>query len=172
MVALTDSCLEARSSSIRRRHVQCEVEEECQASVPMLLPLDGQSVITSTPPSLGARLSGVNLNADVLESEASSPSSEQLQIIDDEKNFTSVLLARVHVSPSAQWQFRRPNLASQIERWGLRNVGFNYNIVAIFGSQSTGKSKLASHGLHVQPTECHGRYTPKQAIWHYFQCHG
>ena len=82
----------------------------------MLLPLEGQSVII-TP-------------------------SEQLQIIDDEKNFTSVLLARVHVSPSAQWQFCRPNLASQIERWGLRDVGFNYNIVAVFGSQSTGKSRL------------------------------
>jgi hypothetical protein len=148
MVALTDSCLEARSSSIRRRHVQCGVEEEeCSASVAMLLPLDGQSVIT--PPSLGERLSGVNLNGDVLESEASSPSSEQLQIIDDEKNFTSVLLARVHFSPSAQWQFRRPHLASRIERWGLRDVGFNYNIVAVFGSQSTGKSRLITHGLHV-----------------------
>jgi len=148
MVTLTDSCLEARSSSIRRRHVrvQCRIEEERSAPVPMLLPLDAQSVIT-TPP-------------------------EQLQIIDDEKNFTSVSLVRVHVSPSAQWQFRRPNLASQIERWGLRDVGFNYNIVAVFGSQSTGKSRLTTHGFQVQSTEGRGRYTPKQAIWHYFQRHG
>ncbi|KAF9237576.1 RHD3/Sey1 [Melanogaster broomeanus] len=50
-------------------------------------------------------------------------SSERIQIINDEKNFT-------------------PVLASQIERWGLRDAGFNYNIVAVFGSQSTGKSTL------------------------------
>ncbi|KAF8134516.1 RHD3/Sey1 [Boletus edulis] len=31
---------------------------------------------------------------------------------------------------------------AQIERWGLRDAGFNYNIVAVFGSQSTGKSTL------------------------------
>ncbi|KAK2464311.1 hypothetical protein APHAL10511_003768 [Amanita phalloides] len=49
--------------------------------------------------------------------------SERIQIIDDEKNFT-------------------PNLNTQIERWGLRNVGFDYNIVAVLGSQSTGKSTL------------------------------
>ncbi|KAG6335255.1 hypothetical protein ID866_3830 [Astraeus odoratus] len=50
-------------------------------------------------------------------------SSEQIQIINDEKNFT-------------------PRLSAQIEEWGLRDVGFNYNIVAVFGSQSTGKSTL------------------------------
>ncbi|KIJ18584.1 hypothetical protein PAXINDRAFT_8839 [Paxillus involutus ATCC 200175] len=49
--------------------------------------------------------------------------SERTQIIDDDKKFT-------------------PDLAAQIERWGLRNAGFNYNIVAVFGSQSTGKSTL------------------------------
>ncbi|KAJ3775731.1 RHD3/Sey1 [Lentinula raphanica] len=51
------------------------------------------------------------------------PLSERIQIIDDEKRFT-------------------PELTSQIERWGLRDAGFNYNIVAVFGSQSTGKSTL------------------------------
>ncbi|KAJ6625760.1 RHD3/Sey1 [Mycena sp. CBHHK59/15] len=35
-----------------------------------------------------------------------------------------------------------PDLAAQIERWGLRDAGFGYNIVAVFGSQSTGKSTL------------------------------
>ncbi|KAJ7187746.1 RHD3/Sey1 [Mycena filopes] len=49
--------------------------------------------------------------------------SERLQIINDEKKFT-------------------PDLAAQIERWGLRDAGFGYNIVAVFGSQSTGKSTL------------------------------
>lgn len=50
-------------------------------------------------------------------------STARIQIIDDEKKFT-------------------PDLATQIERWGLRDAGFSYNIVAVFGSQSTGKSTL------------------------------
>jgi len=27
------------------------------------------------------------------------------------------------------------------EKWNLANRGFDYNVVAVFGSQSTGKSK-------------------------------
>ncbi|KAH9971137.1 root hair defective 3 GTP-binding protein [Lactifluus volemus] len=49
--------------------------------------------------------------------------SDRLQIIDDEKRFTS-------------------DLSDQISTWGLRNAGFDYNLVAVFGSQSTGKSTL------------------------------
>ncbi|KAF9067200.1 RHD3/Sey1 [Rhodocollybia butyracea] len=49
--------------------------------------------------------------------------SERVQIINDQKEFTQ-------------------ELTSQIERWGLRDAGFDYNIVAVFGSQSTGKSTL------------------------------
>ncbi|KAL0956809.1 hypothetical protein HGRIS_002922 [Hohenbuehelia grisea] len=49
--------------------------------------------------------------------------SERIQVIDDEKAFTQTLNA-------------------QIERWGLYDAGFSYNIVAVFGSQSTGKSTL------------------------------
>ncbi|KAF8915591.1 RHD3/Sey1 [Mucidula mucida] len=49
--------------------------------------------------------------------------SARIQLIDDEKKFTT-------------------ELTHQIERWGLRDAGFNYDIVAVFGSQSTGKSTL------------------------------
>ncbi|KAF4620744.1 hypothetical protein D9613_000497 [Agrocybe pediades] len=35
-----------------------------------------------------------------------------------------------------------PDLGAQIEKWGLRDAGFGYNIVSVFGSQSTGKSTL------------------------------
>ncbi|KAG1800594.1 uncharacterized protein BJ212DRAFT_1222370, partial [Suillus subaureus] len=49
--------------------------------------------------------------------------SEHLQVINDEKNFMT-------------------HLTSQIGQWGLRDADFNYNIVAVFGSQSTGKSAL------------------------------
>ncbi|KAF8893469.1 root hair defective 3 GTP-binding protein-domain-containing protein [Infundibulicybe gibba] len=49
--------------------------------------------------------------------------SERIQIVNDEKEFTK-------------------DLGHQIERWGLRDAGFGYNLVAVFGSQSTGKSTL------------------------------
>ncbi|KDR75138.1 hypothetical protein GALMADRAFT_122750 [Galerina marginata CBS 339.88] len=50
-------------------------------------------------------------------------STERIQIVNEEKNFT-------------------PYLSAQIEKWGLRDAGFGYNIVSVFGSQSTGKSTL------------------------------
>ncbi|KAG0707121.1 RHD3/Sey1 [Suillus ampliporus] len=89
--------------------------------------LDGQPV--QIPPSaiasslLVAQFNGAKptLNGHAPESNKNSPISERLQVINDEKNFTT-------------------HLTSQIERWGLRDAGFNYNIVAVFGSQSTGKS--------------------------------
>ncbi|KAF8575097.1 root hair defective 3 GTP-binding protein [Ramaria rubella] len=49
--------------------------------------------------------------------------AERIQIINDEKQFTQ-------------------DLTNQIDQWGLRDVGFDYNVVAVFGSQSTGKSTL------------------------------
>ncbi|EKM54659.1 uncharacterized protein PHACADRAFT_258654 [Phanerochaete carnosa HHB-10118-sp] len=53
----------------------------------------------------------------------SAASFKRVQIINDEKQFT-------------------PDLAKQIEHWSLHNAGFDYDIVAVFGSQSTGKSTL------------------------------
>ncbi|KIY67094.1 root hair defective 3 GTP-binding protein [Cylindrobasidium torrendii FP15055 ss-10] len=50
-------------------------------------------------------------------------STDRLQIINDAKEFTQ-------------------DLSPQLEQWGLRDAGFNYDIVAVFGSQSTGKSTL------------------------------
>ncbi|KAH7108003.1 root hair defective 3 GTP-binding protein [Auriculariales sp. MPI-PUGE-AT-0066] len=49
--------------------------------------------------------------------------TERVQVIDDQKQFTT-------------------ELNTQIERWGLRDAGFGYDVVAVFGSQSTGKSTL------------------------------
>jgi hypothetical protein len=34
----------------------------------------------------------------------------------------------------------RSELTPQLSRWGLQDAGFDYDIVAVFGSQSTGKS--------------------------------
>jgi hypothetical protein len=55
------------------------------------------------------------------------------------------------------WVWCRPDLETQIERWGLRDVGFGYNIVAVFGSQSTGKSEWRILGL--------GYYSHNVCVW-------
>ncbi|CAE6489237.1 unnamed protein product [Rhizoctonia solani] len=49
--------------------------------------------------------------------------NERIQIVDENKEFTK-------------------ELNQQITRWGLGDVGFGYNLVSVFGSQSTGKSTL------------------------------
>ncbi|KAG6375499.1 protein SEY1 [Boletus reticuloceps] len=87
-------------------------------------PLANGSVLPTANPKLGSTTTSVsflmpNVNSHVLQG-----SSERVQIINDDKNFTC------------------SDLSTQIERWGLRDAGFNYNIVAVFGSQSTGKSTL------------------------------
>jgi hypothetical protein len=119
--------------------------------------LDGEPVLI--PPTAGhpsllpAQLSGTKLNGHAPETQEGSPASGRLQIINDEKNFTSVLLARFKFFSNTQRQLHRTHLSSQIERWGLRDVGFNYNIAAVFGSQSTGKSKVTRQSRPVQSTE-------------------
>lgn len=56
--------------------------------------------------------------------------------------------------------FCRPDLSKQVERWGLRDAGFDYNIVAVFGSQSTGKSEL----LRTYTAKIHAE-TPHKVLY-------
>lgn len=42
----------------------------------------------------------------------------------------------------------RSSLDESMQEWNLYNAGFDYNVVAVFGSQSTGKSASA-HSLHT-----------------------
>ncbi|KAF8595084.1 root hair defective 3 GTP-binding protein [Ceratobasidium sp. AG-I] len=49
--------------------------------------------------------------------------TERIQIVDENKEFTK-------------------DLGAQVSRWGLGDAGFGYDVVAVFGSQSTGKSTL------------------------------
>jgi len=67
-------------------------------------------------------------------------STQRIQIIDDEKQFTSVFCFRIIQLILICHAFCRSDLSTQVEQWGLRDAGFDYNIVAVFGSQSTGKS--------------------------------
>ncbi|KAH9942378.1 root hair defective 3 GTP-binding protein [Epithele typhae] len=55
-------------------------------------------------------------------------STERTQIINDDKEFNQ-------------------DLDKQIEQWGLQSAGFDYNLVAVFGSQSTGKVRTLLNRL-------------------------
>ncbi|KJA27867.1 hypothetical protein HYPSUDRAFT_35037 [Hypholoma sublateritium FD-334 SS-4] len=77
---------------------------------------------TTTIPNI-TQTNGTAVTNGHVASTSLSASTERIQIVDDEKKFT-------------------PELATQIDKWGLHDVGFAYNIVSVFGSQSTGKSTL------------------------------
>ncbi|KAI9286198.1 RHD3/Sey1 [Umbelopsis sp. AD052] len=55
--------------------------------------------------------------------EQDTTTSPRLQIVDEKQDFTN-------------------DLPEYMEKWGLAHAGFDYNCVAVFGSQSTGKSTL------------------------------
>jgi hypothetical protein len=74
--------------------------------------------------------------------------ADRLQIVNDEKQFTS-------------------DLSDQISSWGLRDVGFDYNLVAVFGSQSTGKSTLLNRlfGTNFDVMDESKRQQTTKGIW-------
>ena len=71
---------------------------------------------------------------------AKEPSSERVQIIDDEKRFTYACSIGFQIHRQDSFSICRAELTPQLTRWGLQDAGFDYDIVAVFGSQSTGKS--------------------------------
>jgi hypothetical protein len=83
-----------------------------------------------------------------LNGHAANGASDRLQIIDNEKQFTFVYMqvfCRLVLRA-----FCRSSLNDQLSAWSLRDVGFNYNLVAVFGSQSTGKSTPFLHASAVR----------------------
>ncbi|KAF8494740.1 protein SEY1 [Russula emetica] len=75
-------------------------------------------------------------------------SADRLQIVNDEKQFTS-------------------DLNDQISAWGLHDAGFDYNLVAVFGSQSTGKSTLLNRlfGTNFDVMDESKRQQTTKGIW-------
>lgn len=89
------------------------------------------------------------LNGDATHTQLDPAASyERVQIINDEKQFL-------------------PDLNKQIERWGLHNAGFDYDIVAVFGSQSTGKSTLLNRlfGTNFDVMDETRRQQTTKGIW-------
>ncbi|TDL25999.1 root hair defective 3 GTP-binding protein [Rickenella mellea] len=80
--------------------------------------------------------------------QANGSTNDRIQIVDEQKNFTT-------------------DLSSQIEQWGLRDAGFGYNIVAVFGSQSTGKSTLLNglFGTNFDVMDETNRRQTTKGIW-------
>ncbi|KAI0044983.1 protein SEY1 [Auriscalpium vulgare] len=74
--------------------------------------------------------------------------SDRLQIINDAKEFTQ-------------------ELNPQLETWALRDAGFDYDIVAVFGSQSTGKSTLLNRlfGTNFDVMDETQRQQTTKGIW-------
>ncbi|TFY56989.1 hypothetical protein EVJ58_g7303 [Rhodofomes roseus] len=91
-------------------------------------------------------MNGNHVNGDATLSKQ--PTYERIQIINDEKQFT-------------------PELTHQVERWGLQNAGFDYDIVAVFGSQSTGKSTLLNRlfGTNFDVMDETKRQQTTKGIW-------
>ncbi|KAF8966759.1 root hair defective 3 GTP-binding protein-domain-containing protein [Flammula alnicola] len=74
--------------------------------------------------------------------------NEQIQIVDEDKNF-------------------RSDFGQRIERWGLQGAGFEYNIVSVLGTQSTGKSTLLNRlfGTTFDVMDERKRQQTTKGIW-------
>ncbi|KAI7858071.1 RHD3/Sey1 [Circinella umbellata] len=72
----------------------------------------------------------------------------RLQIVDENQLFTE-------------------NLPSYMEKWSLAEAGFQYNVVAVFGSQSTGKSTLLNRlfGTSFDVMDENQRSQTTKGIW-------
>ena len=89
-----------------------------------------QEALASPPPELNGLLSSLPndtknalASAGLSQPNGHSTTASRVQIIDEEKKFM-------------------PQLSTSITEWGLADAGFAYDVVAVFGSQSTGKSTL------------------------------
>ena len=88
---------------------------------------------------------------------AKEPSSERVQIIDDEKRFTYACSIGFQIHRQDSFSICRAELTPQLTRWGLQDAGFDYDIVAVFGSQSTGKSAFwANFQVYLRLKWCTG----------------
>ncbi|KAF9959348.1 Dynamin-like GTPase that mediates homotypic ER fusion, partial [Mortierella alpina] len=72
-----------------------------------------------------------------------------LHLIDEQKHFSDALSLYIN------------------EKWHLKDAGFNYNVVAVFGSQSTGKSTLLNRlfGTHFDVMAEVARMQTTKGIW-------
>src|SRR6266480_4701234 len=70
-----------------------------------------------------------------------------IQVIDEDKDFKYVLLVAPSISQSPRLTIthRSGQLSSYLKREHIIETGFNYHLISVFGSQSTGKSTLLNY---------------------------
>ncbi|GAA5963085.1 hypothetical protein JCM3765_001764 [Sporobolomyces pararoseus] len=85
------------------------------------------SALTNPPPSIKdfplMQQAQLNLDSTTSTVVGGDDDDAKLQLVDENQKFTTLL-------------------PSRLSKWGLLDAGFSYNLVAVFGSQSTGKSTL------------------------------
>ncbi|CED85425.1 root hair defective 3 gtp-binding protein [Phaffia rhodozyma] len=120
-------------------NASAEAKEAIQQAKASLTGEDG------TPPSTQ---SSASLSTDTKPFMEEKSSKERIQIIDEDKVFSK-------------------ELTPAISRWGLVNKGFGYDVVSVFGSQSTGKSTLLNRlfGTTFDVMDEKARKQTTKGIW-------
>ncbi|KAH8093879.1 RHD3/Sey1 [Cristinia sonorae] len=105
------------------------------------LPSNGQTPPIFPPP-------GLNGHPEPDATSSKNASFERVQIVNDQKQFTT-------------------ELTTQMQQWGMHDAGFDYDIVAVFGSQSTGKSTLLNRlfGTNFDVMDETQRQQTTKGIW-------
>lgn len=82
------------------------------------------------------------------ENDRNSPGDGRLQVVDEEQRFS-------------------PELSKYLAKWGILDKGFAYDVVAVFGSQSTGKSTLLNRlfGTSFDVMDESKRQQTTKGIW-------
>ncbi|KAF7729333.1 Dynamin-like GTPase that mediates homotypic ER fusion [Apophysomyces ossiformis] len=92
-----------------------------------------------------------------------------LQLVDEHHNFKYVPPETKREKTTYQYAYHNysKKLPMYIGRWGLDNVGLEYNVVAILGSQSAGKSTLLNYlfGTSFDVMEQMERQQTTKGIW-------
>ncbi|KAF9994759.1 Dynamin-like GTPase that mediates homotypic ER fusion [Entomortierella chlamydospora] len=86
--------------------------------------------------------------------------------MDTQTSTEKALLPRLHLI-NEQKEFS-PDLSKYVsEEWSLKDAGFNYNLAAVFGSQSTGKSTLLNRlfGTNFDVMSESARMQTTKGIW-------
>ncbi|KAF9358861.1 Dynamin-like GTPase that mediates homotypic ER fusion [Mortierella sp. AD094] len=86
--------------------------------------------------------------------------------MDTQTSTGKALLPRLHLI-NEQKEFN-PDLSKYVsEEWNLKDAGFNYNLAAVFGSQSTGKSTLLNRlfGTNFDVMSESARMQTTKGIW-------
>ena len=98
----------------------------------------------------------------------------RVQVVNENKEFTYVFESLWHnfFFTILVLVTYRKDLNNYIDQWGLLGAGFGYDVVAVFGSQSTGKSMRNLPPHHRAFGKTCFRYPVEQTLRHHFRRYG